>query len=95
MKIGNRSSRITSFSQADKATAGSCSLSAVVHQAAHRALTDVYDAPFVREGDPAVQRFGQAKVSTRAIVEWFDENMLRLHKQIADLENLVKSKRRA
>ena len=56
------------------------------YQAAHRALTDVYDAPFVREGDPAVQRFGQAKVSTRAIVEWFDENMLRLHKQIADLE---------
>ena len=65
------------------------------YQAAHRALTVVYDAPFVREGDPAVQRFGQAKVSTRAIVEWFDENMLRLHKQIADLENLVKSKRRA
>lgn len=39
------------------------------YQAAHRALTDVYDAPFVREGDPAVQRFGQAKISTRAIVE--------------------------
>lgn len=39
------------------------------YQAAHRALTDVYDAPFVREGDPAVQRFGQAKINTRAIVE--------------------------
>ena len=35
------------------------------YQAAHRALTDVYDAPFVHEGDPAVQRFGQAKINTR------------------------------
>lgn len=67
----------------------------IAYQAAHRALTDVYNEPFVREGDPAIQRFGQAKVDTRSIVEWFDENMLRLHKQIADLENLVKSKRRA
>ena len=61
----------------------------IAYQAAHRALTDVYNEPFVREGDPAIQRFGQAKV------EWFDENMLRLHKQIADLEALVKSKHRA
>ena len=67
----------------------------IASQAAHRALTDVYNEPFVREGDPAIQRFGQAKVDTRSIVEWFDENMLRLHKQIADLEALVKSKHRA
>lgn len=65
------------------------------YQAAHRALTDVYDAPFVREGDPAVQRFGQAKISTRAIVEWFDHQVILIAKRIEDIEKLAKSKRHA
>ena len=64
---------------------------ASAYSAAHRALTDVYNEPFVREGNLAVAKFGNA----RTVVEWLDHQMILIAKRIEDIENLAKSKRHA
>ena len=68
---------------------------ASAYSAAQRALTDVYNEPFVREGNLAVAKFGNATVNTRTVVEWFDHQMILIAKRIEDIENLAKSKRHA
>lgn len=57
-----------------------------------RAVDDVLNAEFVRQGENTKEKFkANNKTTPRAIIEWSDENFLRVQKRLNDVDRTLHS----
>ncbi len=61
-----------------------------MYNAARRAVDDVLNTEFVRQGENTKEKFKpNNKTTPRAIIEWSDENFLRVQKRLDELERAL------
>ena len=62
-----------------------------MYNAARRAVDDVLNTQFVRQGDLARKKFGNDRNATyRGVIEFSDENFQQVQKRLDDLERAVR-----
>ena len=62
-----------------------------MYNAARRAVDDVLNTQFVRQGDLAHKKFGNNRNATyRGVIEFSDENFQQVQKRLDDLERAVR-----
>ena len=63
-----------------------------VYRDTRRAVDDVLNAEFVRQGENTKEKFKpNNKTTPRAIIEWSDENFLRVQKRLNDVDRTLHS----
>ncbi len=63
----------------------------VIYRAAKNAMNAIFNEPFVRQGDLAKARYGNATVGLRGVIHWFDNSMLYLQQRLDDAEKAVRA----
>lgn len=61
-----------------------------MYNAARRAVDDVLNTQFVRQGDLAHKVFGDSKGTYRGVLEYTDQNFLSVTKRIDELERALR-----